>query len=611
MIRFSTTTLTISKATAALAALGAVAMLALAAPSAHAAGSGANADGPIHTLAYDGSGGFYIGGEFGTVTVGSVTTDRINAAHILADGSVDPNWAPNPDAAVRALHVTGGNVYLGGEFANLLGSDLVNGSTIVRATSLARVSTGGTIDSSWTPAISSRDSVTPVVRGIDSDGTNVYFTGSFDDKVGGASRNNAAAVSVSSGAVQSWNPNLNGAGRAIALSSGNVYLGGDFTTVGGTTRNRAAAVGTNGTLGSWNPNLNGAVNALHLNVSGSTVYLGGAFTTVGGTTTRNRAAAVGTDGTLASWNPNFDGAVNSIDTDGSNVYLAGAFTTQNGTARGKAAAVTTSGTSVNWNPNFLGGDVSTIFAVGGVGIATGGNFSSINLTSTSGQNNNTPQDNYAGPAITAATISQNTNNNPVSLLSFIDNKAQLKGQNWSFFDAAGNATSLYQWQRCTTLNDASSCSNIVGKAVTGAWYGVTDNDINYQLRLNVYYNTVSGLIQSFTAITPVAIPVRNVAPAIVSGLTSGAPKRNVYLKPSFGVWNGYVNGTSTYETVWQRCLTSGSATCSTVTGAAGSGYWFKPTTAGSTYRYRFGIKITTRGRTTDWAYTAITGATTN
>src|SRR4051812_46122659 len=58
-------------------------------------------DGDAHVAAIvsDGEGGFYIGGSF--TEVGGVA--RQNLAHILADRSVDPAWAPTANDNVRAL----------------------------------------------------------------------------------------------------------------------------------------------------------------------------------------------------------------------------------------------------------------------------------------------------------------------------------------------------------------------------------------------------------------------------------------------------------------------------------------------------------------------------
>jgi len=74
-------------------------------------------NGPVSACIADGSGGWYIGGEF--TQVGGVARNRI--AHILADGSVDLSWNPNANNSVQALAVSGTTVYAGGGFTSIGG----------------------------------------------------------------------------------------------------------------------------------------------------------------------------------------------------------------------------------------------------------------------------------------------------------------------------------------------------------------------------------------------------------------------------------------------------------------------------------------------------------
>ena len=320
-------------------------------------------NGGIYATVSDGSGGFYIGGSFtciGPNTSGSCNgaddVVRTRAAHINANGSVDPSWNPTLNADVYAIAVSGSNVYLGGNFSAVSGAAR-NGA--------AAVGTDGTL-SSWNPNLNNS------VYAIGVSGSNVYLGGSFTT-AGGTARNRAAAVGTD-GTLTAWNPNLNNTVSAIGVSGSNVYLGGAFTTVGGQARNRAAAVTTDGagTLSSWNPNLNSSVRAIA--VSGSNVYLGGYFNTVGGTT-RNHAAAVDAAGTPTDWNPNLNGDVFVIAVSGSNVYLGGYFNTVSGTTRNYAAAVDTAGALTSWNPN-PNSEVRAI-AVSDSTVYLGGFFSTV------------------------------------------------------------------------------------------------------------------------------------------------------------------------------------------------------------------------------------------
>ena len=310
----------------------------------------------IQAVASDGSGGYYIGGDFTTVD----GTTRNRAAHINLNGSLDANWNPNLSGTVNAIAVSGSSVYLGGDFN---GANSVNGDTL-RNRAAKVDTTNGTVDASWNP------NLTGTVYSIAVDGSSVYLGGSFSgaNSVNGTTtRNRAAKVDTTNGTVDSsWNPNLNNTVFAVAVDGSSVYLGGNFNGAnsvnGSATRNRAAKVDTtNGTVdSSWNPNVSGIVRTIA--VSEASVYLGGNFSganSVNGSATRNRAAKVGaTNGTVdASWNPNLTGTVYSIAVDGSSVYVGGTFSgaksVNSTTTRNYVAKVDTTNGTVDgsWNPN--------------------------------------------------------------------------------------------------------------------------------------------------------------------------------------------------------------------------------------------------------------------
>src|SRR5205814_7549052 len=73
--------------------------------------------GSVSAVAVDGSGGWFIGGEFDSV--GGLA--RQNVAHIRADLSVAA-WSPNANSRVRTLAVSGGTVYASGDFSSIGGS---------------------------------------------------------------------------------------------------------------------------------------------------------------------------------------------------------------------------------------------------------------------------------------------------------------------------------------------------------------------------------------------------------------------------------------------------------------------------------------------------------
>jgi len=190
-------------------------------------------------------------------------------------------------------------------------------------------------------------------------GTTAYIGGKFTSLrpsgapagTGEVTRNHAAAINLTTGALLAWNPNVNGAVSAIYVNGNNIYLGGSFGTVGGANRKRAAAV--NASTGALNTafrvsGLNAEVRAI--NLSNGHLYLGGAFTVP-----RSYSGAFDpASGAFQSgWAPVTDGPVDAIVTtdDGSNrVVLGGAFNTLNGASSSAIGAVDpTTGASVTWN----------------------------------------------------------------------------------------------------------------------------------------------------------------------------------------------------------------------------------------------------------------------
>ena len=172
-------------------------------------------------------------------------------------------------------------------------------------------------------------------------GDAVYAGGSFSSArpAGAASgtnesrRTNLLAYSISTGALKSFAPSLNGIVRVLALSpdKSRLYVGGEFTTVNGATRNRLVAFSTStgAVISSFNVNLGGPVYAI--SATSSTVYVGGQFTQANGVNRGRLAAFRASDGGLLSgWTPKVgDGqAVRALlVAPGGNVVAGGQFAT--------------------------------------------------------------------------------------------------------------------------------------------------------------------------------------------------------------------------------------------------------------------------------------------
>jgi hypothetical protein len=323
--------------------------------------------GSVFCIVDDGAGGFYLGGRFDAV--GGVA--RHDLAHILADGSLDPAFAPDPDGDVTVLARGGTTVYAAGSFTTIGGA---------ARTHVAAVDGAGHA-TAWAPALDA----TPYAIAVA--GSTVYLGGAFTT-INGTARPNAGAVDAASGATTGWDPQPNDYVYRIAPAGSSVFIGGAFGAVHGTMPlyGLAKVDATTGLPALWVPVIHHTTGSMvpavtALAVSGSTVYVGGAFDMVGGVARHNAAAVDGTTAALAAWDPNVGPStgisvpsVSAIGVSGSTVYVTGSFQTINGTvARTSAATVdATTGTAGPWAP-WLGGDADGIALSGGT-IAIAGGF---------------------------------------------------------------------------------------------------------------------------------------------------------------------------------------------------------------------------------------------
>lgn len=175
---------------------------------------------------------------------------------------------------------------------------------------------------------------------------------------------------------------------AVASAKGISYLGGAFTTMrpegvsfggrGTVVRNRLAAVDATGTITSWDPDANREVHAIGIGPDG-TVYVGGNFTTIGGVNRNHLAAVDPVTGAVRSWNPDVGGEVHSLLIIKNRLYVGGNFASVGGRSRTRLAAFSlpTLNLVSTWQPA-ADSNVLALAVAPDDSILVGGFFGSVN-----------------------------------------------------------------------------------------------------------------------------------------------------------------------------------------------------------------------------------------
>ncbi|HEY1485424.1 MAG TPA: hypothetical protein VGF84_04930 [Micromonosporaceae bacterium] len=212
------------------------------------------------------------------------------------------------------------------------------------------------------------------------DGSTIYLGGSFTQVNSGGkkvSRAGLAAVNASTGALLSWAPTANGKVDAMAVdpATHDVYIGGAFSAVNGTSRDSLAEVsGSTGALGAFKHSVTGS--ALALAVGHGLLYLGGHLTAVDSHARSNLAAFTLSSGALSTaWAPTADDVVYAITPTENRVYLGGKFhkiDSVSGTAKLAAVNPTTGAHDGTFKPSVAVLVYSIAVGPNGVFAAEGG-----------------------------------------------------------------------------------------------------------------------------------------------------------------------------------------------------------------------------------------------
>jgi trimeric autotransporter adhesin len=280
-----------------------------------------NANGVVRALAVSPAGTrVYVGGDF--TAVGGAARARVAALSPSSGNAF--GWSPYVNDSVKAVTTSnsGATVYVGGDFSSAEGAG--------RRRLAAFNATSGNISTTFKPTVSNGTGNFATVLSMDvsPDGDTLYFSGDFA-LVNGHSRRNAAAVSTGIATLRAWSP------ASTADIAGDITLSPSGRTVfvgGRSTGGYVQAYGpTSGGSPVFNVGTNGDVEALV--IVSSTLYVGGHFTTVGGSS-RGHLAALTATGGLLSWAPSANGVFGAFDAaaTSSRVAFGGEFTTVAGEA---------------------------------------------------------------------------------------------------------------------------------------------------------------------------------------------------------------------------------------------------------------------------------------
>jgi hypothetical protein len=305
----------------------------------------ASFNGVVRAVVYSG-GVVYVGGDFTAAIQNGQSITRNHVAAIdESTGTVLP-WNPNANGDVHALAVNGSAVYLGGTFGRVGGAVHSN---------IASVSPGGTgaVNAQFTARATSGH-----VNALTVSGTSVYAGGTFR-VANGQSKSYLAAFDSQTGALRTgFNAVPNNTVRSLDAANGQVYAGGEFSTMNGLWRGRYLA------------SLDPATGAVP---TGWTSPVGYRIMGIAATSTNVYAAGDGAGGHLvatnlngaAQWVVTADGGFQAVTLLGSTIYAGGHFgnvcsTSRTGShgacldgqsRRAKLAAFNLSGTLQAWAPN--------------------------------------------------------------------------------------------------------------------------------------------------------------------------------------------------------------------------------------------------------------------
>lgn len=326
------------------------------------------------------------------------------AAPVLAQ-SPSTAWFPNKH--VRALAISDGLAYIGGDFDHvgpptgsfaqvggglpataLLGnvgavvSDGAGGWYVGGEALLADGSNLVHLRSDGKPSAVALPQPDGRVEALLMVGATLYVGGEFQ-RIGTVARARAAAVDTATGRVQDWAPDIRSTDSTprvhdLAHVAGDILIAGQFNQVGGQAiRHLTLVDADHGVPRSWNAALPDTAGVIAVLAQGNRILLGGAFDSVAGQARSNLAAVDATSGVLLPWAPRADGYVRALASDGTAVWVGGSFEQLEGQfRRGVGALDASSGALLPFDAKLSTNSVEAL-AVRGNTVWIGGGFVAV------------------------------------------------------------------------------------------------------------------------------------------------------------------------------------------------------------------------------------------
>lgn len=259
---------------------------------------------------------------------------------------------------------------------------------------------------------------------------------------------------------RSFGQTANGKVRVIVVDdvTGDIYVGGDFTEIGGINAKRIAKYSS----GTWSTFGTGAnlYSVSAIAIDGSDLYIGGSFTSVNGVANTKYIAKW--DG--ANWNSlctTIDGYVNSLAIDASYLYVGGQFTGIDGIAN----TVCIARYNGTWSKMGTGADSDV-----GCMLITGGNlYIGGNFTQTYGVANTAHIAKWNGTVWSA--LGTGTNGNRVYAITTDGSGNLFACGDFTLVGGVANTSGIAKWNGATWSALSTGVAGVGGNYVTNTTYG--------------------------------------------------------------------------------------------------------------------------------------------